>query len=204
MNSTGIIILAAGSSTRLGRAKQLLAWRGKSLLKHVTDEALQAGLSPVVVILGADAEQVGAMFEPGEIGESPVSVIRNEDWEKGMSGGIRKGLQHLEAAGSPGSVIISVCDQPYLSAAFFKELIRRKEETGKGIVASAYAGTVGVPVLFDAAYFAELRSLKDGDGAKRLLSTFKEDVATIDFPQGAIDIDTPADYLALIDNQHTI
>ena len=117
-----------------------------------------------------------------------------------MATGIAKGIEYL---GEVDSLIISVCDQPFLTARIFEKLITAGTESGKGIVASSYADTIGTPVLFSKTYFPELGSLKGGDGAKQLLKRFLDDVTTIDFAQGAIDIDTEEDYARLVDDRGT-
>ncbi len=101
-------------------------------------------------------------------------------------------------------IIIAVCDQPFVSSAIFKQLYEQQEKTVKHIVASSYADTIGTPALFTQKYFDALMSLQGEEGAKKILKANAEDVATIDFPQGAIDIDTQKDYDNLLDRQKHI
>jgi molybdenum cofactor cytidylyltransferase len=89
--------------------------------------------------------------------------------------------------------VVLACDQPFVSV----EIIRKLRDEDRPIVASGYAETVGIPALFDARYFDALASLPDAAGAKSLLEAHRPDVAVVPFPQGAIDIDTRADYEAL-------
>lgn len=194
MNNTGIIILAAGSSSRLGRPKQLLLYNNKSLLKHTIEQACNARLHPVIVITGANAEQVLLTLHDKEI-----VIVYNKFWQEGMASGIVAGIKEmLPLNNNLENVIISVCDQPFITAQLFYEMISRNEETLKGIVACSYAGTIGTPVLFNRKYIKQLQSLKGSDGAKGLIKTYKEDLATVLFPQGNIDIDTEEDYKKLI------
>ena len=194
MDKTAIIILAAGKSSRFGRPKQTLFYNGKSLLQHVADEALKATLHPVVIITGANEEKVLEKIDP-----SGLTIVHNEFWDEGMATGISKGIDKLENMEVIKSVIISVCDQPFLSSDILRQLIDKKQHTGKGIIAAAYAGTVGVPVLFDKKYFKALKELEKGEGAKKLIHLFPEDLASIDFQAGSIDIDTEEDYNLLLD-----
>jgi molybdenum cofactor cytidylyltransferase len=189
MSKTGIIILAAGNSSRLGRPKQLLPYRGKTLLTHTATESLNAALYPVVVVTGA--------FHP-EVSESlrgqPVDIIFNPDWEKGMASGIVAGVSKmLILQPDMDTVIIAVCDQPYISSALLRQLVATHDTSKKGIVACIYADSAGTPVLFSRSYFEQLLLLSGSDGAKKLLKQHSADLATIPFPQGHIDIDTEKD-----------
>ena len=173
----------------MGRPKQLLAFRGKTLLTHVVAEVLAADLRPVVVVTGAFHIKVGDSLR----GQS-VEIIFNPAWETGMASGIVAGLSkmlslHLDAE----AVIIAVCDQPFISSALFLRLVSTRDASGKGIIACAYADSVGTPVLFGRSYFERLLALSGSEGAKKLLKQYPDDLATISFPDGQIDIDTSED-----------
>ena len=189
MSRTGVIILAAGNSSRLGRPKQLLPYRGKTLLTHTTTEALNAGLHPVVVVTGAFHEEVSDSLH----GQS-VDIIFNPAWEEGMASGIVAGLSNIVSLyPDVDAVIIAVCDQPFISSALLLQLVSTFDASGKGIIASAYADSVGTPVLFGRSYFEQLLALSGSEGAKKLLRQYPDDLATIIFPDGHIDIDTGED-----------
>lgn len=190
MTNTALIILAAGQSARLGRPKQLLRFGDKTLLQHTIDEALQAGASPVVVVLGARAEEIA-----GSIDSGLVEIVFNTQWEQGKGTGIAAGVRKImEDYPEVTQVILSVCDQPYVSAALFQALYQAQLETGKNIVASSYAGATGTPVLLTLKYFDPLLGLSKDAGAKQILQSHPDDVATVDFPGGEVDIDTMEDY----------
>jgi molybdenum cofactor cytidylyltransferase len=189
MDKQGIIILAAGNSSRLGQPKQLLPFRGSTLLSHVAGEAVRALLQPVVVVTGAYHEKISASLRV-----QPVTVVYNAGWQTGMGSGIGIGLaQVLAIAPDLRTVIVAVCDQPYISAELFRTLVSTSIGLRKRIVACHYAGIAGTPVLFDQKYFTALTALTGEAGAKQLLKQFPEDVATIPFPEGVIDIDTTGD-----------
>jgi CTP:molybdopterin cytidylyltransferase MocA len=189
MSSVGVIILAAGNSSRLGRPKQLLSYRGRTLVTYVVGEALAAGLRPLVVVTGAYCADVEAALK-GE----PVGLVYNPDWETGMASGIVAGLSNILLLHPDlKAVVISVCDQPFISAALLSQLARTFETSGKGIVASAYADSMGTPVLFGSSYFEVLLSLSGSEGAKKLLRQHPADLATVSFPGGDIDMDTAED-----------
>jgi molybdenum cofactor cytidylyltransferase len=194
MNKTGIIILAAGSSSRLGSSKQLLHFKGKTLLKHTVEEAAEAGAQPVIVVTGANADEVSK-----EIQTEKVEIVFNKNWEQGMASGIVIGLKKAITSNKElESVIITVCDQPFVSSSLFQQLFQKQNESVKHIVASAYADTIGTPALFTIKYFDALMGLTGDQGAKGLLKKYSEDLATVDFPDGYIDIDTQEDYENLL------
>lgn len=201
MNKTGIIILAAGSSTRLGQPKQLLPYQGTTLIAHIVNEAVRADLDPIVVVTGAYAEEINHILS-GISGKN-IHFIHNTRWEDGMGSGIVAGVSALQAL-QPGtaSIIIAVCDQPHLSAGLLHTLIFTQVSTRKGIVACAYSDTVGTPALFTQPYFVDLSSLSGNEGAKKLLHHYKDDLAVIPFPKGTIDIDTPDDYQRLVSGKN--
>jgi len=193
MDRTAIIILAGGDSSRLGRPKQTLYYNGKSLLQHAADAAIGADLGPVMVVTGANEQLVLHKLDA-----RGLTVVNNPDWQQGMGTGIRKGIESLYEE-NIASVIISVCDQPFISSDIFVQLVDAKQHSGKGIVASAYGNTLGVPALFDKKYFPRLRKSGQDEGAKQLIFEFAADVARIDFQAGVIDIDTDEDYNILLD-----
>lgn len=183
------IVLAAGGSTRLGQPKQLLEFRGQPLVRRMAEAALAAGCAPVAVVVGEQRAAIAAALEG-----LAVELVPNEKWEGGIGSSVRAGVQSLPEW---EAVIIAACDQPHVDADLFRELIGMQEETGQLIVASSYSGTRGVPALFLRRYREELLRLPNEQGAKALIARHAAEVATVDFPQGAIDIDTPADYRAL-------
>jgi molybdenum cofactor cytidylyltransferase len=188
MNKTGIIILAAGNSSRLGRPKQLLPYQGKTLLSHVVTEAL-AHLRPVVVVTGAYQAEIRDSLKG-----QPVNIVYNPHWETGMVSGIVAGLaEALTIDPDLRAMIVAVCDQPYISAELFRSLVEKRAVSGKGLIASLYSETRGTPVLFDYRYFKELSVLSGNAGAKQLLKRYPDDVETVPFPNGGIDIDTEED-----------
>ena len=191
---TGIILLAAGTSSRLGKPKQLLEFNDTTLLQNAIVQAKSLPNSFVLVVTGAYKESIAS-----EVSKTDVQSIHNQDWESGMASSIVIGLLKLEELKPTiDSCIISVCDQPHISTAIFKDLINNYNESGKGIVASNYSDTLGVPVLFDRKYFEELKKLKGNEGAKKIIQLHQTDVATIAFEKGAIDIDSIEDYNKLI------
>ena len=196
MNNTGIIILAAGSSSRFGGIKQLLRFNNKTLIEHVIDEATNAELNSVVVVTGAYADEVSE-----KIDNKKITIVFNEHWETGMASGIVTGLKKVLIVNNEiENIIIAVCDQPYISSLLFQKLLDKKSESKKSIVASSYAGTLGTPALFNMKYFNELLNLKGDEGAKSLIRKYNNETTSVLFKKGNIDVDTPKDYEELLKN----
>lgn len=194
MANVGALILAAGESSRLGRPKQLIRFRGKSLVRRIVDAADEAGCSPIAVVLGSEGKKVARELE-----QTSAAIVENEDWQNGIGASIRAGMQSLiDHAPSLDAVVLLVCDQPLVETEVIKQIITRYGETETMIVASSYSGTLGVPALFGRSHFDELLTLPDDSGAKSIILSKRELVAEFPFPQGKIDIDTLADYERLI------
>lgn len=186
----GIIILAAGASTRMGQSKQLLAVKGEPLLLRSINAAIHAGSQKIIVVLGANEKAHRDL-----IGDLNVEIVFNKRWEAGMGSSIKAGLRVLsELNPSLEGIVVLVCDQPLLTSDHIRQLISKHTETSKPIVASGYAATSGVPVFFHKVYFGQLMGLKDEQGAKKVIQENPGDVALQPFPQGEIDLDTPEDY----------
>jgi len=188
--NTGIIILAAGNSSRLGSPKQLLYYQGSSLLQRTVAAAKTSAYEPVVLVLGAHSDQILEQHP-----DLKINIIINDSWEKGISSSIAAGLSKmLELEADTKNVVIAVADQPFIRPEIFRELVEESQRSRKNIVASKYAETIGTPALFNEIYFDELIALRGNTGAKPILQKYAADVATIPFELGHIDIDTQTDY----------
>ncbi|QNF33289.1 nucleotidyltransferase family protein [Adhaeribacter swui] len=193
MEKTGLVLLAAGASVRLGSPKQNLAFQGQTLLQHAVQAARQSGCSPVVVVLGANAEALLPQLNFPEI-----KIFKNPDWEEGMGASVRNGVQNLlQSAPDLESILLMTCDQPFVSGKLLQQLIAEKQKNLKKIIACAYQDTLGTPVLFDKQFFPDLLNLQGAHGAKKLLFKYPEQVGSIPFELGGFDIDTPTDYQTL-------
>jgi molybdenum cofactor cytidylyltransferase len=188
--STGIVILAAGESSRFGRPKQLIEYGGKTLLRHTADVALAVPGSRVAVVLGAFEE----IIRP-ELDRLPLTVVINSNWRHGMGGSLRMGLSELLAA-HPGieAVIVLLCDQPLLSTGTLENLLRAHRDTGCGIAASEYGNALGVPALFHRSLFPKLLALHGAEGARQMILKHRHETVGVPFAEGVVDIDTPADF----------
>ena len=169
----GVVLLAAGGSVPHGAAQASPSGPAaeasddeEPLLRHAARAAVESAARPVVVVLGDVAESLTP-----QIADLPVHAVDHAGWVRGIGSSIKVGVECLTAlAPSIDGVIISVCDQPHLSAAVFSRLGRAYRGSDAVIVASAYAGIAGVPALFDRSVFSELLALGDRDGAQALIA----------------------------------
>lgn len=188
--NVGIIILAAGGSSRLGRPKQLMPVDGEALLHRTARVALGSKATHVTVVLGAHAGACGA-----ELSDLPVRLAFNPVWRDGQATSIVAGLTDVRRhPPEPDAVVILACDQPLLTPSVIDGLIGTHQQLNKGMVASHYAGTNGVPALFARRYFDALLRLEGERGAKVLFQAAPEDLACAAFDDGWLDIDTMEDY----------
>lgn len=189
MRPVAALILAAGASSRFGEPKQLLRIEGESLVRRVVNAAKEAGCTPVAVVVGAEHDAI-----EDELQQTSVLIVKNVDWRRGLGTSIRAGVQSLVAANPAlDALTLLACDQPMLGSPIIRELIEAREGSGKPIVASSYANTVGVPAIFDRSCFEALLTLRNDAGAKRVIEARLNEVEQVAFPDGAIDIDTPVD-----------
>jgi molybdenum cofactor cytidylyltransferase len=179
------VLLAAGSSHRFGADKQSTLVGGVPLLTHAARLLLDAGFVTPIVVLGPRTAEHRPL-----LAGLPLRIVENPDAATGMASSLQAAL---EAAGDCEAVVVTVCDQPAVTAAHLEALVAAWRETGSSIVASSYAGTHGVPALFAATHFAELRQLHGDRGAGPLLARHAGSVHVIPLAGGEVDIDTPAD-----------
>jgi len=183
---TGVIILAAGKSSRLGQPKQNLIFRGKTLLQSAIETALASDCELAVAVLGANDDVIRPT-----ISQYPVNLVHNANWAEGMASSIRLGITEVKKNPQITSVILMLCDQPFVSAGLLNELALAG--MANDIVGCIYNTAAGVPVLFNAKYFEPLQLLTGDEGAKKLLLKYGEEVLYIPFPMGHVDIDTTED-----------
>lgn len=185
-----IIILAAGSSSRMGKSKQRLVVNEQPLLRKTVLAASESKATNNVVVLGCEEDKNKQI-----INDLFVEIIVNELWAKGMGTSLKRGMDEVaQKFPSSDAVLIMVCDQPLIIAKHINALIDSYVKTKKPIVASSYAGTLGVPVVFDSKYFESIGALEDDEGAKKIILQNRDETASVDFSAGVIDLDTPEDY----------
>jgi CTP:molybdopterin cytidylyltransferase MocA len=175
---TAGVVLAAGASRRLGRPKQETVLGGETLVERAVRVAMEAGLSPVIVVVNAECSFAERLRERGCV------MVINDQAAEGMASSIRSGAGVAQQAGSAGAVVMT-CDQVALRAEHLRALCADPQR----VTASAYAGRRGVPAYFPAASFEELMKLAGDAGARELLRGAE---AVVD-ESLALDVDTEAD-----------
>lgn len=190
----GVIILAAGKSSRLGRPKQSLLYKEETLLSKMVKTAIAVDCGPVIIVLGSNAP----LFMKDC--ENAYTVI-NENWQTGMAGSICCGIDFLfKNFPAIKGTIITVCDQPYVTTVLLQQLIDKHKQSNLPVIASEYGSISGTPAFFHHTVFPELIQLKGDKGAKSIIQKDKERLGLISFPQGIEDIDTDEDYSRLLKN----
>ena len=193
MSRSGIVILAAGGSMLSGQPRQLLPFRGRSLLRIAVETALETLCRPIIVVVGAHAERAES-----EIRDLPVIIARNDNWQQGMGTAIRCGIQAIfraerrEVLPTDGC-ILTLCDQPFITAPFLQRLANRDGLGGKEIVAAQYNGIDGAPVFFSRTLYAELLAVAPNKGTRELIQQFPEKLHSVPCAEAGLDADTAED-----------
>ncbi len=206
---TAAIILAAGTSSRMGasRHKLLLPMHGRPVLAHVLDAVQASQARPVVLILGHQSEQVLTRISTYAT-HFDFHVVENPDYLQGMSTSMRLGIQTLQAYGytkaSDGSIdsaLVLLGDQPLITTQHIDTLIAIYRTTGKKIIAPTYEGKRGNPILFDSSLFPELLEITGDEGGRSVLERHREEIATVEMgnPVANIDVDTWDTYQRVIE-----
>ncbi len=190
------LILAAGSSSRMGHPKQLLPWgNNTTLIRHAIQQALSVkGEVRIYVVLGAYYDII---YE--EINMLPVTVLKHLDWEKGMGSSISYGITAIQKENvSFDGILISLIDQPLLDVTHFNTLITEFVKTSKHIIATQLESRIGVPAIFPTSVFSALMQLEEDFGARYIIKNYSDDVKTISASNTGIDIDTMKQYAKLL------
>ena len=189
----GGLLLAAGGSRRLGSPKQLLEFEGKTLLRRAAEALVECGCIPVVVVLGAEIEGSKA-----EMKELNVTTVVNDNWESGMSSSIRIGLANLLSLEPEiDALMITLCDQPFVTAAKIRLFINEFDRNKVAIIAAKYKDVLGVPALFSRELFNAVLNLQGDKGARDLIRQTETAIA-IELPEASFDIDTWEDLESLV------
>ncbi|HEU0003569.1 MAG TPA: nucleotidyltransferase family protein [Ktedonobacteraceae bacterium] len=206
---TAAIILAAGSSTRMGggRHKLLLPLHNRPVLAHVLDAVLASQARPVVLVLGHQAEQVRSHLAT-YASYPDLSIIENPDYLQGMSTSMRLGIQTLQihgymksSNGEIDSALVLPGDQPLITAQDIDALIAAYRMTGKRIIAPLYEGKRGNPVLFNVSLFPELLEVTGDEGGRSVLARHRDEIAAVEMgnPLANIDVDTWEAYQRVVE-----
>ena len=182
-------ILAAGTSSRLGQPKQLLRLHGETLIRRTAKTVIEANVARVLVIIG-DSSHAAAMHD--ELRDLSVEIVINSHWREGMASSVRAAVA---ASGQADALLLTPCDLPLLSASHLRALIEKYQSETAPIVASRYNETLGAPLIIARELWPELLQLRGDVGARRVI--MKHDANFIEWPDGAFDVDTRADWQKL-------
>ncbi len=194
----GTIVLGAGAASRMGEPKQLLKWQGETLAQRALRQAEGLDVGPVVLVLGAYAQLIESQLLPGE-----YRITYNEAWKTGMGSSIVCGLQALlEEAQLLDAVLITLVDQPLINTVDLEKIIEIFKKNNTSLVAAFYENTLGVPALFSADLFPELLTLSGQKGAKAIINKYSESLAKLDLPAAKLDLDTPEEWKAFLQQKN--
>ena len=184
---TVILILAAGSSSRMGEPKQLLPFKNTTLLGNAIEQAKNSKSNAVFCVLGANEEIIKKSIE-----NYKIETIFNPNFKNGLSSSIVAGIHHLSTKNFD-SVLIMLADQPSVNSEYLNNLIKTSINNPSKITASNYQNKMGVPAIFPKSYFQKLLNLKGDKGAKVLLNENHSEIIKMN-PFNLTDIDTKEDY----------
>ena len=182
------VVLAAGTSTRMGRNKLLFLLEGKTVLRRVAERVLASGLDPVIVVLGHEAERARQEL----IGLSCISVV-NPDYERGQNTSLRAGITAVpdEAAGA----VVVLADMPFVTPAMIASVVERYRGGEAALVFSSYNGVQAPPTLYGRDLFPELRALEGEGCGKQVVKRHASEAMMVSWPAEALsDFDSPEDY----------
>ncbi len=185
------VVLAAGSSTRMGRNKLLLALEGEPLVRRAVRATLEAGVDRVVVVLGHEAERVRAA-----LAGLPCDTVMNPDHVRGVGTSVHTGVR--QASAEADAILIVLADMPFVTSAMIAATVERYRATGVPLVVSRYGDVQAPPTLYDRTLFAELLSIDDERCAKQVVRRHQGQAEVVTWPKDALqDVDVPADYEGL-------
>ncbi len=187
------LVLAAGASTRMGANKLLLELDGEPLVRRAARAALDAGLDPVLVVVGHEAERTRAA-----VAGLRCTPVPNPAYAEGPGSSLRAGAAALPADAAAAVVLLG--DMPLVTAAMIRTLVERWRATGAPVVVSDYAGVLAPPTLFDRAVLPELGALHGETAARPVVERHRADAETVPWPPAALgDVDVPSDLERLRD-----
>lgn len=182
------IILAAGSSQRMGKENKLLKiWNGRPLIEHVCFEATNSQCNDVVLVTGHQKELVA-----GAIDKYKLVITNNKQYETGVSSSIKLGIKVAVKLNSD-AVLVLLGDMPQITSKMMENVIRTaKNHPIDSIIISTCNGKRGNPVLWPACYFKQLLTLEGDEGARQIMQAHKDKIVTVELGFAArFDLDTP-------------
>lgn len=192
------IVLAAGSSSRLGRPKQLLDFEGRPLLQYAIDAMEGSGLYDVVVVLGHRADEVADAVQVGP----DTRIVVNPDYAQGQATSLRAGLMAVDERSEAAVVILG--DQPAVDALMVRTIAETYQATGGKVVQATFGGKPNHPTLFERELWPDLQAIEGDKGAREVLKKNPEWVVRVEFGgEPPSDLDTWEDYERLTGKSRT-
>ncbi|EEG77312.1 nucleotidyltransferase family protein [Dethiobacter alkaliphilus] len=184
------IVLAAGTSSRLKRPKQLLDYQGRPLIRHAVETVVNSNVEQVLVVVGAASEEVSAALQG-----LPVQIVKNKAYACGQSTSVRAGLKALAQDSPPEGVLFALGDQPLVTGKTIDILLAAFKHQ-RGIVVPYHEETPGNPVIFAKQFLPYFNSLRGDVGGRQLIKRFNKEVHRVDVedPGVVFDIDNWEDY----------
>jgi len=188
--SIAALILAAGDSSRMGKAKQLLPWLKTTLLGNAIEVTNNSRIDKVFVVLGAEAHKIQE-----SLSSDHCEVILNENWKEGLGSSISAGISKiLKLKDQFHAILVLLADQPFIDETYINSLVDHFQANDGKIIATRYGSKMGVPAIFDGSFFLALKGLKGDVGASSLIKHNREICFSVDPRKKATDLDTPEDY----------
>ena len=182
------VVLAAGSSTRMGRNKLFFKLDGETLLRRVVRRAIDAGLDPAIVVVGHEAERARTELEG--LSCTPVD---NPDHAQGINRSLRTGISHVPEHAR--AAVVMLADMPFVTSDMVAALVARYRESTAPLVISAYGDVNAPPMLYDRALFPELRQMAGEGCGRQVVRRHRHEAVAVSWPTAALqDIDVPEDY----------
>jgi molybdenum cofactor cytidylyltransferase len=186
------VLLAAGTSSRMGRNKLMLDLDGETVVRGCARRALAGGVSPLIVVVGAGATQIRS-----QLSDLPCEIVTNTGYMSGMTSSMRRGVESVPETAA--AAIILLADMPRVTSEMISQIIQRYRETRALLVTSGYEGVSAPPILYDRRLLDELKATTDGSRGRDVVAKHRAEAETLRWPASALaDLDVPADYLRLI------
>jgi molybdenum cofactor cytidylyltransferase len=188
----GAIVLAAGASTRMGRAKQLLPLRGSTVLAQTLENVRTAKVDEILLVLGSSAVAISQQL-PQAILEG-LKVVVNQAYGQGMASSLREGLCALDQQSDAALIILG--DQPFIRPQTLNQIVEEYRRSGAQIVIPSYQGKRGNPVLLDRSVFSEVMALEGDVGCRAIFGNYLEGILKVEVEDMGVllDIDDQGDY----------
>jgi molybdenum cofactor cytidylyltransferase len=183
------IVLAAGMSTRMGQNKLFMELEGETLVRRVVGRVRNAGVDPLVVVLGYEAERVQGALEG-----IPYLPVLNQEYERGVNSSLRAGIHAVSDTPAHAAVVV-LADMPFVTTAMIVTLVEKYRRSAAPLVISDYDGVNAPPMLYDRSLFPELAASEGQGCGKQVVKRHRHEAESASWsPEMLTDLDAPEDY----------